>query len=121
MPFKSEAQRRYLYAKHPEIAKRWSRKYGDKPVGKSNMAVKRYPSKQHKNVGIGDLAMARMKKRASNSQQDSPLSGPQQSRMPVQGGSNVNMRTGNVQQGPNSRQAARMQILKRLASQRRKK
>lgn len=24
MPFKSEAQRRFMYAKHPEIAKRWS-------------------------------------------------------------------------------------------------
>ena len=24
MPFKSKAQMRYLYAKHPEIAKRWS-------------------------------------------------------------------------------------------------
>lgn len=24
MPFKSEAQKRYLYAKHPEIAERWS-------------------------------------------------------------------------------------------------
>ena len=23
MPFKSEAQRAFLYAKHPEIAKRW--------------------------------------------------------------------------------------------------
>lgn len=25
MPFKSDKQRRYLYAKHPDIAKRWSR------------------------------------------------------------------------------------------------
>jgi hypothetical protein len=24
MPFKSEAQRRFLWAKHPDIAKRWS-------------------------------------------------------------------------------------------------
>ena len=24
MPFKSEAQRRYLFAKHPDIAKAWS-------------------------------------------------------------------------------------------------
>jgi len=24
MPFKSEAQRRYMYANHPKIAKRWS-------------------------------------------------------------------------------------------------
>ncbi len=25
MPFKSEKQRAFMYAKHPEIAKRWSR------------------------------------------------------------------------------------------------
>lgn len=28
MPFKSEAQRRFLFAKHPDIAKRWAAKYG---------------------------------------------------------------------------------------------
>ncbi len=27
MPFKSESQRRYLYLKHPDIAKRWSVEY----------------------------------------------------------------------------------------------
>ena len=27
MPFKSEAQRRLLWAKHPEIAKKWVDKY----------------------------------------------------------------------------------------------
>jgi hypothetical protein len=30
MPFKSENQRRYLWAKHPEIARRWSKEYGGK-------------------------------------------------------------------------------------------
>ena len=30
MPFKSEKQRRYLYANEPEIAKKWSKKYGNK-------------------------------------------------------------------------------------------
>lgn len=34
MPFESEAQRRFLWAKHPEIAKRWTREYGSKPAGK---------------------------------------------------------------------------------------
>lgn len=29
MPFKSEAQRRYLYLHHPRIAARWSREYPD--------------------------------------------------------------------------------------------
>ena len=28
MPFKSEKQRKYLWAKHPEIAKKWQEKYG---------------------------------------------------------------------------------------------
>lgn len=32
MSFRSEAQRRFLYAKHPAIAKRWSKKYGSKIV-----------------------------------------------------------------------------------------
>lgn len=32
MPFQSENQRRFLWAKHPDIAQRWSDKYGDKPV-----------------------------------------------------------------------------------------
>jgi hypothetical protein len=28
MPFQSNAQRKFLYAKHPDIAKRWEDKYG---------------------------------------------------------------------------------------------
>lgn len=28
MPFRSEAQRRYLFARHPDIAERWAREYG---------------------------------------------------------------------------------------------
>jgi|TARA_Y100000296_G_scaffold58279_1_gene67135 hypothetical protein len=27
MPFKSEKQRRYMHANHPEIAKRWEKEY----------------------------------------------------------------------------------------------
>lgn len=30
MPFKSVKQRKYMYAKHPKLAKRWSKKYGNK-------------------------------------------------------------------------------------------
>jgi len=30
MPFKSERQRRFLWARHPEIAKKWTKKYGSK-------------------------------------------------------------------------------------------
>lgn len=32
MPFRSERQRRFLWAKHPEIAKRWTKKYGSKII-----------------------------------------------------------------------------------------
>lgn len=28
MPFESERQRRYMWAKHPDIARRWTKKYG---------------------------------------------------------------------------------------------
>jgi len=30
MPFKSKDQMRYMFAKHPKIAKRWAKKYGTK-------------------------------------------------------------------------------------------
>jgi hypothetical protein len=35
MPYKSEKQRRYMHAKHPEIAKKWDKKYGSKPKPQS--------------------------------------------------------------------------------------
>ena len=31
MPFVSEKQRRYMWMEHPEIAERWTKKYGSKP------------------------------------------------------------------------------------------
>ena len=34
MPFKSEKQRRYHIKNKPKIAKRWTKAYGSKPVGK---------------------------------------------------------------------------------------
>ena len=34
MPFKSEKQRRYLCKNEPAIAKKWTKKYGSKPVKK---------------------------------------------------------------------------------------
>lgn len=30
MPFRSEQQRRYMWARHPEVARRWTKKYGSK-------------------------------------------------------------------------------------------
>lgn len=32
MPFKSEKQRKYLWMKHPDIARRWTNKYGSTPL-----------------------------------------------------------------------------------------
>ncbi len=34
MPYKSEKQRKFMHAKHPDIAKRWDKKYGGKIVKK---------------------------------------------------------------------------------------
>lgn len=31
MPFKSQAQERFMYAEHPAIAKRWSQEYPNQP------------------------------------------------------------------------------------------
>jgi len=32
MPFRSEEQRGFIWAKHPDIARRWTKKYGSKIV-----------------------------------------------------------------------------------------
>jgi len=41
MPFKSEKQRSYLWAKHPEIAKKWTDKYGSSIANKAKKARKK--------------------------------------------------------------------------------
>ena len=41
MPFRSEKQRRYLWMKHPKIAKDWTKTYGSKPVGKKKKTKRR--------------------------------------------------------------------------------
>lgn len=49
MPFKSEAQRKFMYAKHPAIAKRWAEKYGTEIAKKKKGArggKAKGPSKQ---------------------------------------------------------------------------
>lgn len=38
MPFKSQAQREWMYANHPEMAKRWEK---DTPKGKLQQKVKK--------------------------------------------------------------------------------
>lgn len=42
MPFKSEKQRRYLYANNPELAKKWSIMYGDKITGLGGLTTDEY-------------------------------------------------------------------------------
>lgn len=32
MPFRSQKQRKFLWANHPEIARRWSKDYGSTPL-----------------------------------------------------------------------------------------
>ena len=41
MPFRSEKQRRYLWAKEPEIAREWTDKYGSKIVKKKKKKKKK--------------------------------------------------------------------------------
>lgn len=41
MPFQSEKQRRYLWAKHPDIARRWSKEYGSTPRKKKKKRRRR--------------------------------------------------------------------------------
>lgn len=42
MPFRSQKQRRFLWAKHPEIAKEWTEKYGSKiKKGKLRSKIKK--------------------------------------------------------------------------------
>jgi hypothetical protein len=43
MPFKSEKQRRFMYAKHPEIAKRW-----EDEADKQHAAAERHVAKRKK-------------------------------------------------------------------------
>ena len=36
MPFKSAKQRKYMWAKHPDIARKWTDKYGSKVQSKKS-------------------------------------------------------------------------------------
>ena len=40
MPFRSEKQRKYLFAKEPAIAKKWTKKYGSKIIKKKKRKKK---------------------------------------------------------------------------------
>ena len=41
MPFKSEKQRKYMWANEPKVAKKWTEKYGSKPVKKGGLINKK--------------------------------------------------------------------------------
>lgn len=49
MPFKSEAQRRFLFAKHPTIAKRWAHEY---PLNGNKLPKKLHPDKTVKDANM---------------------------------------------------------------------
>jgi len=48
MPFKSEKQRRFLWSKHPEIARRWSKEYGSTPEAEKKKDSKRKRKIRHR-------------------------------------------------------------------------
>jgi hypothetical protein len=45
MPFASEKQRRFLWMKHPEIARKWTAEHGSKP--KDDTPRKKRKTKRH--------------------------------------------------------------------------
>lgn len=40
MPFRSAKQKRFMWAKHPDIAERWTEEYGSKIVKKKRKILK---------------------------------------------------------------------------------
>lgn len=48
MPYSSDKQRKYMHAKHPEIAARWDKETGGKVVKKKAAAKKAAPKKGKK-------------------------------------------------------------------------
>lgn len=51
MPYKSDKQRRFMHARHPDIAARWDREYGGKIAKKATTkkaATKRVAGKRKK-------------------------------------------------------------------------
>lgn len=52
MPFKSEKQRRFMFARHPEIAKRWTKKYGSEPRGNGGTPTKSMAAPKPRRKGV---------------------------------------------------------------------
>jgi len=53
MPFKSEKQRRYLWANEPEIARNWTDKYGNR-IQRENGGIMRLGFKKRNDVDDDD-------------------------------------------------------------------
>lgn len=51
MPFASEAQRKFLWAKHPKVARKWAHEYPKGKLSSKLGAVKRKLSKFKKPIG----------------------------------------------------------------------
>ena len=56
MPYASEAQRRFMYSQHPEIAKKWDKEYPKQ--GKLPKHIKKDASKSFKTTANEDLGKA---------------------------------------------------------------
>jgi len=75
MPFQSEKQRRYMWAKHPEIARRWTKEYGSKVHGgkkessdqsePGKEASMNFPERVVETLQISALALQKAEKEAN--------------------------------------------------------
>ena len=70
MPFKSEKQRRYLWAEHPDIAKRWAREY---PESNKNLPM-RVPSAPNAETSKSSKPPSKKKSPTSGKKAQTPIS-----------------------------------------------
>ncbi len=56
MPFRSEAQRRFMWARHPDIARRWTAEYGSTPQPSSGQGQKGGGASDYKALTPGPRA-----------------------------------------------------------------
>ncbi len=73
MPFKNEAQRRALWAKHPDIARRWTAEFGSRP--QPSTGANRIP-KRDDFAGLTPSAKARHTYKKPAREQESMKEGP---------------------------------------------
>jgi hypothetical protein len=62
MPFRSEKQRRLMWAAHPDIAKRWAHEPGAKNSRKDGLPMRKKKKKLHRKRGVKVKAHRRMGK-----------------------------------------------------------